>query len=55
MEIYGKDDELPDEIANSGDDVVHIADLPVEHLVQLADWGVDIEDVHNREVDNAAS
>ena len=54
MEIYGKDDELPEEIANAGDERVPISDLPVAHLVELVDWGIDVEDAHVRENDGAA-
>jgi uncharacterized Zn ribbon protein len=44
MEVY----------TNDGDEVVPISDLPVAHLVQLVDWGVDVEDVHVREQDAAS-
>ena len=54
MEIYTKDDELPDDIANDGDELVPISDLPAEHLAQLVDWGVDVHEAHVRERDGTA-
>jgi hypothetical protein len=51
MPIYTKDDELPDDIANEGDELIPVATLPGEHKAQLESWGYDVAEVEKREAD----